>query len=66
MLHKTSRTAIFKGVFISMTASDNSIINQTMKLIFAIKILKHFILKFHPKGAINIGENKIYVFTIFN
>ena len=49
-----------------MTASDNSIINQTLKLIFAIKILKHFILKFHPKGAINIGENKIYVFTIFN
>ena len=39
-----------------MTASDNSVINQTMKLIFAIKILKHSILKSHPKGAINISK----------
>ena len=29
-----------------MTASDYSVINQTMKLIFTIKILKHSILKF--------------------
>ena len=48
-----------------MTASDNSVINQTMKLIFAIKKLKHSILKFHPKGAINIGKSMIYGFTIF-
>ena len=40
-----------------MTASDNSVINQTMKLIFAIKISKHSILKFHPKGTINISKN---------
>ena len=43
-----------------MTASDNSVMNQTMKPIFAIKILKHFILKFHPKGAINISKNIFY------
>ena len=49
-----------------MTASDNSVINQTMKLIFAIKIRKHSILKFHPKGTINISKNIVYGFTIFN
>ena len=49
-----------------MTASDNSVIDQTMKLISAIKILKHYILKFHPKGAINIDKNIIYGFIIFN
>ena len=49
-----------------MTASDNSVMNQIMKPIFAIKILKHFILKFHPKGAINISKNIFYGFTIFN
>ena len=49
-----------------MTASDNSVINQTMKLIFAIKIPEHSILKFHPKGATNISKNKMYGFTIFN
>ena len=35
-----------------MSASDNSLINQTIKLIFAIKIFKNSILKFHRKGAI--------------
>ena len=49
-----------------MTASDNSVINQRMKLIFAIKILKYSFLKFHPKGAINISKNIIFGFTIFN
>ena len=49
-----------------MTASDNSVVNQTVKLIFAIKILKHSILKFHPKGAINISKNISYGFSIFN
>ena len=49
-----------------MTASDNLVINQTMQLIFAIKILKHSILKFHPKKAINISKNIIYGFTILN
>ena len=49
-----------------MTAPDDSVINQTMKLIFAIKILKHSILKFHPKGAINISKNVIYGLKIFN
>ena len=35
-----------------MTASDNSVINQRMKVIFAIKIIKHAISKFHyPKGC---------------
>ena len=48
-----------------MTASDNSVINQTIKPIFAIKILKHSILKFQPKGTINISKNIIYGFTIF-
>ena len=66
MLRKTSRTAVFKGVYISMTASDNSVINKTMKHIFAIKKLKQFILKLHPKGAINIGKNIIYGLTIFS
>ena len=39
-----------------MTASDISVINQTMKLIFAIKILKHFISKSRPEAAINISK----------
>ena len=49
-----------------MTAPDDSVINQTMKLILPIKILKHSILKFHPKGAINISKNVIYGLKIFN
>ena len=40
-----------------MAASNNSVINQTVKLIFAIKILKHSILKFHPKEAIRQKQN---------
>ena len=43
-----------------MAVSDNSIINQTMKFIFAIKLLKHSILNFHSKGGINIAKNMIY------
>ena len=60
------QTKQLQDVYISMTASDNSVINQRMKLIFAIKILKHSFLKFHPKGAINISKNIIFGFTIFN
>ena len=62
----TPITAIFKlDVYISMTASDNSVINWTMKLIFTIKMLKHYILNLHSKAAINIGGNRIYRFTIY-
>ena len=60
------QTKQLQDVYISMTASDNSVINQRMKLIFAIKILKYSFLKFHPKGAINISKNIIFGFTIFN
>ena len=60
------QTKQLQDVYISMTASDNSVINQRMKLIFAIKILKYSFLKFHPKGAINITKNIIFGFTIFN
>ena len=60
------QTKQLQDVHISMTASDNSVINQRMKLIFAIKILKYSFLKFHPKGAINISKNIIFGFTIFN
>ena len=50
-----------------MTASDNSVINNyTMKLSFAIKLLKQSILKFHSKGAINISKNIIYGSTIYD
>ena len=60
------QTKQLQDVYISMTTSDNSVINQRMKLIFAIKILKYSFLKFHPKGAINITKNIIFGFTIFN
>ena len=60
------QTKQLQDVYISMTASDNSVINQRMKLIFAIKILKYSFLKFHPKGAINISKNITFGFTIFN
>ena len=60
------QTKQLQDVYISMTASDNSVINQRMKLIFAIKILKYSFLKFHPKGAINISKNIIFGFTVFN
>ena len=60
------QTKQLQDVYISMTASDNSVINQRMKLIFAIKILKYSFFKFHPKGAINISKNIIFGFTIFN
>ena len=33
ILHKTSRAAIFKGVHMSVTASDNSVINLITRLI---------------------------------
>ena len=49
-----------------MTASDNSVINYTMKLSFPIKLLKQSILKFHSKGAINISKNIIYGSTIYD
>ena len=49
-----------------MTASDNSVINYTMKLSFVIKLLKQSILKFHSKGAINISKNIIYGSTIYD
>ena len=58
------QTKQLQDVYISMTASDNSVINQRMKLIFAIKILKYSFLKFHPKGAINISKNNFWFYNL--
>ena len=46
-----------------MTVSNNSVINQTIKFIFAVKILKHFISKFHSKRAIKISKNQKQIFN---